>query len=247
MRYFPNLSSRRAYRGYAVVAALALTPGILSRGLDAQVAVPKSSTHCFFGARVLRGLVGGGLGGWVGFVAVKIKLSDWNDANRSESANRTRMEATLAGAAIGATVGALLPYSCEGSDVIPSREMGSALNQPITANEIARSGVSGTVYDVVYSLRRSWLNTRGVNDFSEAPRTVTASNGEEVIVPGEPRLIVYLDNMRLGTIGELRNIPATGVLGIRFYTPAEANYRWGTGHTHGAIQVLTLSEQGSSP
>lgn len=248
MRNFPDVSARILHRGYALAAALALAPGVMSQNAGAQVVpvAPPTTGHCFFGMRALRGLVGGALGGWVGFVVVKIKLSDWNDANRSGAANRTRLQATLAGAAVGAAVGALLPYSCERSDVLPARERGRAVNQPITANEITRAGVSGTAYDIVYTLRRSWLNPRGVNDFTEAPHVATTSTGEEVIVPGEPKLMIYLDNMRMGTIGELHNIPATGVLGIRFYTPAEANYRWGTGHTHGAIQVLTVLEQGGS-
>jgi hypothetical protein len=196
---------------------------------------------------VLRSLVGGTLGGWVGFVAVKIKLSDWNDANRSGAANRQRIQATIAGAAIGATIGALLPGHCGNADAPAPGAVRNNLNRPITAEEITRSGVSGTAYDIVYSLRRSWLNTRGINDLDEAPRYVTTTSGQEVLVTGEPQLIIYLDNMRLGTVGELHNIPSAGVLGIRYYTPAEANYRWGAGHAHGAIQVLTVTEQGTSP
>jgi hypothetical protein len=181
----------------------------------------------------------------VGFVAVKIKLSDWNDANRSGAADRERLQATLAGAALGATIGALLPAHCGNSDVPTPGAVGSSLNRPITAEEITRAGVNGTAYDVFYTLRRTWLKTRGLNDFREAPIPVTAANGDVVVIPGEPQLIVYLDNMRLGTINELHNIPSAGVLGIRYYTTAEANYRWGVGHSHGAIQVLTVVEQAS--
>lgn len=232
-------------RRWAIATALALTPATGLTGLVGAQVAPNAGGHCLFGSRLFRGLVGGGLGGWVGFVVVKIKLSDWNDANRSGAANRTRMQATLAGAAVGATIGALLPHACERTNVLPSRGVLHSLNQPITSTEIARAGVSGTAYDIVYTLRRTWLNTRGVEDFGEAPRTVTTRSGQELLVGGEPKLIIYLDNMRLGTVGELHNIPATGVLGIRFYTPAEANYRWGAGHTHGAIQVLTVVEEGS--
>lgn len=225
--------------------ALSLVPSVgLGARLAAQAA-PVSRPHCFLGSRLLHSFVGGGLGGWVGFVAVKIKLSDWNDANRSDAANRQRIEATLVGAALGATIGAILPQRC-GNEAVPSADaVRSGLNQPITAEEITRAGLSGTAYDIVYSLRRSWLNTRGLNDFSEAPIPVTTSTGDVVVIPGEPQLIVYLDNMRLGAISELHNIPAAGVLGVRYYTPAEANYRWGAGHAHGAIQVLTVVEQTS--
>jgi hypothetical protein len=231
-------------RPYTAALALALGAAVPSSGaLSAQV--PRPAAHCFLGTRLLRSMVGGGLGGWVGFVAVKIKLSDWNDANRSGAADRERLQATLAGAALGATIGALLPAHCGNSDVPTPGAVGSSLNRPITAEEITRAGVNGTAYDVIYTLRRTWLNTRGLNDFREAPIPVTAANGDVVVIPGEPQLIVYLDNMRLGTINELHNIPSAGVLGIRYYTPAEANYRWGVGHSHGAIQVLTVVEQAS--
>jgi hypothetical protein len=232
-------------RAFISRIALALVPSLGLGGMLAAQAAPASTAHCFLGTRLLRSVVGGGLGGWVGFVAVKIKLSDWNDANRSGAANRQRVQATLVGAAVGATVGALLPQRC-GNEAVPSPgAVRSSLNQPITAEEITRAGLSGTAYDIVYSLRRSWLNTRGIHDGSEVPVPVTAPNGDVVIIPGEPQLVVYLDNMRMGTISELHNIPSAGVLGVRYYTPAEANYRWGTGHTHGAIQVLTVVDQAS--
>lgn len=225
--------------------ALSLVPSLGLGGSLAAQAAPVSRPHCFLGTRLLRSVVGGGLGGWVGFVAVKIKLSDWNDANRSDAANRQRIEATLVGAALGATIGAILPQRC-GNEAVPSPDaVRSSLNQPITAEEITRAGLSGTAYDIIYSLRRSWLNTRGINDGTEVPVPTTAPNGDIVIIPGEPQLVIYLDNMRLGTLSELHNIPAAGVLGVRYYTPAEANYRWGAGHAHGAIQVLTVVEQTS--
>ena len=234
-------------RAFMAGVALALVPSLGLGGALAAQAAPVAKPHCFLGTRLLRSVIGGGLGGWVGFVAVKIKLSDWNDANRSGAANRQRIQATLAGAAVGATIGALLPQRC-GNEAVPSPDaVRSGLNQPITTEEITRSGINGTAYDIVYGLRRTWLNTKGVNDFSETPHAVTVSSSEIIITPGEPELIVYLDNMRLGTISELHNIAAAGVLGIRYYTAAEATYRWGAGHTHGAIQVLTVTEAGSSP
>lgn len=243
-----SIASRGFARQRAVVGgiALALVPSLGLGGTLAAQAAPSSTTHCFLGTRLLRSVIGGGLGGWVGFVAVKIKLSDWVDANRGGAANRQRIQATAIGAAVGATVGALLPQRCGNPSVPTPGDVRSGMNQPITAEEITRSGLNGTVYDIVYTLRRSWLNTKGLNDFTETPHAFTEPNGEILVTPGEPQLIVYLDNMRLGTISELHNIPAAGVLGVRYYTPAEATYRWGAGHTHGAIQVLTVTEAGGS-
>lgn len=199
--------------------------------------------HCLMGNRLVRGVGGATLGAWLGFVTVKIKLSDWNDGSRTGAANRIRNQATIGGAALGALVGVLVPHGGCGQSSLGDGQTPRPLRQPIMADEIRRSGVSGTAYDVVYTLRRSWLNDRGVEDMTEAPRVVT--DGDQALtIPGEPRLIVYLDNMRMGTIGELHNLPSTGVIAIRYYDPTQANLRWGTGHTHGAIQVLTVIDNG---
>jgi hypothetical protein len=112
--------------------------------------------------------------------------------------------------------------------------------RPISAEEIARSGVNGSVYDVVYSLRRNWLNVRGVETISEGPHVVATDAGE-VVVSGEPQLVIYLDNMRMGTVSQLRSLSTVGVSEIRYYDPSQANLRWGTGHSHGAIEVLTVT------
>jgi len=244
----PTRSPRLARWPAAVVASLAAVPLVASGAFaqaPAAAPAPEPSRHCFSDSRLIRGLGGATLGGWLGFVTVKIKLSDWNDRSRSGSATRTRNQATLAGAAVGALIGSLVPHrgcaaNAVASAVAPPER---PVRQPITAEEIRRSGASGSVYDVVYALRRTWLNDRGVEDMSEAPHVGVDASGQQVIVPGEPRLIVYLDNMRLGTVGELRNLPTTGVVAIRYYDPSQANLRWGAGHSHGAIQVLTVLEQ----
>jgi hypothetical protein len=213
--------------------------------LAAQASEPapaaEASSHCLMGNRLVRGLGGATLGAWLGFVTAKIRVSDWNDGSRTSAGVRQRNQATAIGAAAGALIGVLVPHGCSASAVPGQSTRPGRL--PIMADEIRRSGVSGSVYDVVYSLRRNWLNVRGVEDMNEAPRNVTDANGQEVIQPGEPKLIVYLDNMRMGTIGELHNLPTTGVVAIRYFDPTQANMRWGTGHTHGAIQVLTVLDQ----
>jgi len=244
----PSSSPRLARSAAAVVASLAMIPLAVS-GVVAQVPAatpaPEATAHCFGNSRLLRGLAGATLGGWLGFVTVKIKLSDWNDGSHSGAATRTRNQATIGGAAVGALLANLVPHRACGARSFASAETGTErpARQPITADEIRRAGVSGSVYDVVYTLRRTWLNDRGVEDMSEAPHVGVNASGQEVIVPGEPRLIVYLDNMRLGTIGELRNLPTTGVVAIRYYDPSQASLRWGTGHSHGAIQVMTVLDE----
>jgi hypothetical protein len=191
----------------------------------------------------MRAGVGATLGAWVGFVAAKIKLSDWNDASRSQNARHIRLQATLGGAAIGAALGAVSVHrSCYDTPILLSPNAQSALRRPITQEEILQSGVTTNVYDLIYTLRRNWLNVRGIDTFSEAPRTVQTASGEEVTIPGEPQLIVYLDNAKLGTLSTLKDLAVPGVVEIRYYDGPQATYRWGAGHSHGAIQVLTVTD-----
>ena len=231
----------------AVVIALA---GPLSP-LGAQEPAPSSihvtsAQSCSIGAsrRALRVAGGATLGAWVGFVVAKIKLSDWNAGSHAASATRQRNQAVIVGALLGAALGAV-PFHTS-SCVAPSLPLTNPprarqATRPISAEEIARSGVNGSVYDVVYSLRRNWLNVRGVETISEGPHVVTTDAGGKVVVPGEPQLVIYLDNMRMGAVSELRSLSTVGVSEIRFYDPSQANLRWGAGHSHGAIEVLTVT------
>jgi hypothetical protein len=200
------------------------------------------SPRCIRAATV-RGLTGGMIGAGLGFFTAKVKLSDWDDASRGVAAHRMKNRYTIGGALVGVTVGALLHLggSCDGSPAQPTLPMASptpAVYQPITLDEITRSGISGTVYDVVYSLRHSWLNLRGIDALTEGPQTLHV-DGQTIELVGEPRLQVYLDNARIGSVDKLQTLPTTGVLAIRYFSAAQATYRWGAGHTHGAIQVLT--------
>lgn len=194
-------------------------------------------------AATVRGVTGGIIGAGLGFFTAKVKLSDWDDASRGTAAHRTKNRYTIGGGLVGVTVGALLHLggSCERSPPQPTLPMASrtpAVFQPITLDEITRSGISGTVYDVVYSLRHSWLNLRGIDALTEGPETLNV-DGQTIELVGEPRLQIYLDNARLGSVDQLRTLPTTGVLAITYFSAAQATYRWGAGHTHGAIQVLT--------
>lgn len=229
--------------------ALALLLPCAIDGLAAQVApaspaVSHPSARCLVANSAIRTTGGALVGAWLGFVAVKIKLSDWSDASQTQSAHRMKNQATVGGALVGAALANLMfrSHGCgaasrTGTGTTPLESPG---RRPITADEIQRSGINGNVYDLVYTLRRNWLNTRGVETLSEAPREVNLEDGRTVLVPGEPKLVIYLDNVRLGTISALRDVPIAGVQAVRFFNGPQATYRWGAGHSHGAIEVLTV-------
>jgi hypothetical protein len=235
-----SVTTRRSAAFLLVVTA----PALAAQSAPAGVAPPPTtaSTKCLIGHTALRVATGGAIGAWIGFVAAKIHYSDWNDASHTSAAARGRTTATLAGAALGMVAGALIRPSGTCTPGLPTVAEGVRLSRaPITIAEIQKSGLNGNVYDLIYSLRRNWLNLRGVDALTEGYETLRI-DGQDVTLAGKPRLAVYLDNAHLDSVDELRTLPVAGITGVRYYDAAEATVRWGTGNSHGAIQVLTTPQ-----
>ena len=95
----------------------------------------------------------------------------------------------------------------------------------ILMDEIQRAS-AGNAFDLVQTLRPNWLHTRGEHSIADG------SQGIDV-------LIVYLDNARLGGAQTLRQIPVQTLTSIQYFDAKSATYKWGNGHTHGAILVST--------
>jgi hypothetical protein len=91
----------------------------------------------------------------------------------------------------------------------------------ITAEEIATINVANA-YEAVERLRPNFLRSRG--------RTTLTANAIEY-----PN--VYLNRQRYGDIGQLRNILASTVREIRYYSPAEAGTQFGLDNANGVIEV----------
>lgn len=96
-----------------------------------------------------------------------------------------------------------------------------ARSQPdlLTTEQIQATHHS-TAYDVVRSLRPNWLNVRGPDSFRS---------------PGQ--IQVYVDDMRLGGVDQLRTLPTSGITSIRWYDGISAAGRWGLDHGNGVIYV----------
>jgi hypothetical protein len=117
---------------------------------------------------------------------------------------------------------ALLAVGLAGCAVKP--DTGSAHSSDVlTAEEIQEVPVT-TAYDAVRRLRPSWLRVRS------AP---TARN------PVPERPVVYIDGVRSGSVGILRNIRRNHVVRIEYLGPSDATNRFGTGHSGGALLVST--------
>ena len=92
----------------------------------------------------------------------------------------------------------------------------------ITIDEIGQS-TSTNAFELIQSRHPLWLRKRGRNS---------------ILNDGE--ILVYQDNVRLGGIDALRQMPLMSIRMIRYYDSTKAQQRYGIGHDHGVIQVLTL-------
>ena len=89
------------------------------------------------------------------------------------------------------------------------------------AEEIRTSSASN-LYDVIRSQRPEWLIKRG-----------------QTSINLEGDIVVYVDNVALGGPESLKSIDVQSVQSARFLNASEAQMRYGVGHMHGAIVVVT--------
>ena len=106
-------------------------------------------------------------------------------------------------------------------DAAPSRD-----SDLIVAEELANTNGS-TAYDAVRQLRPTWI-------MRSRPTAVLQRN--------QALLIVYVDGVRYAAgIQSLRLLPLRSVASLRYFSPGNAEARFGAGHLLGAIEVLTAS------
>ena len=114
----------------------------------------------------------------------------------------------------------LLLAACAPSNSVRSSPTGG--RSDLLTEEQLRDQSYNTAYEAVLSLRPNWLRTRGTDSFRS---------------PGQVQ--VYVDNMRMGGVGNLQQIPAIAVYWIRWYDGLDAAARWGLDHGNGVIYVST--------
>lgn len=102
------------------------------------------------------------------------------------------------------------PAPARRSDVVTQEELGNVVS-------------SSMLFDALRALRPAW--------FRRHPMTLRPD--------AEGDIVVYLDQNRLGGPESLRSIAIASVTLVRHYSPADAQARFGLGHIHGAIQVVT--------
>jgi len=93
----------------------------------------------------------------------------------------------------------------------------------ITEDDIARIHVR-TAYDAVVRLHANFLTRRGETS---------------VLGTSNPEPNVYLDDVFIGPVAQLKNIQAADVASIRVYRAWEAGMKFGAGNVGGVIEVYT--------
>lgn len=91
----------------------------------------------------------------------------------------------------------------------------------ITGEELIKAHFI-TVFDAIEALHPPWLTARGPDSFAS---------------PSE--VLVYLDNVKLGGVSNLRNVDLHGIRYIRHFDGVAATARWGVGHAAGVILIST--------
>ncbi len=208
-------------------------PPAAASSAGAREAIPAQHRHSLL-TSVLYGAGGAVLGGWAGYMTSQIVWSDWQKATRPGGVSR--LHYTLTGAGIGAVLGAFLGrHSTPGA--APGRPIYGILPAITTAQ--IQASATHNVQELIQLLRPQWLNPRGndivqIADSTAPPRTGFA--GEDVVR-------VYLDGEPLGGPDQLADIPTPQALRVEYYDMKAATLRWGAGHSHGAINVITAKGQ----
>ncbi|MEP7345592.1 MAG: hypothetical protein ABI877_10000 [Gemmatimonadaceae bacterium] len=104
----------------------------------------------------------------------------------------------------------------------------------ITTAEISQ-GNYRTALEAVQALRPNMLRQRALTLRQGGTGNRMATSASDARVP----VIAYVDDVRVGDVSRLADIPATTVREIRFVNSQEATQRWGTNHASGAIAVYT--------
>jgi hypothetical protein len=93
----------------------------------------------------------------------------------------------------------------------------------ITADEISKTTAQNAL-EVVQKLRPAMLRRPSMASAN------AQSKGE---------LVVYVDNTRYGPVDNLRQIPASSIAAVRYFSASESQMKWGSNHPGGVIEVLT--------
>jgi hypothetical protein len=106
---------------------------------------------------------------------------------------------------------------------------GKTQNPSVISQEEIEASSASNAFEVIQRLRPSFLRARGA-----VHGTPGAANAMENV-----DLVVYLNENRLGGSDQLRQVAVSDIREIRYFNSSEATTKWGTGHSAGAIQIVS--------
>lgn len=171
-------------------------------------------------SRILTGAGGALAGAFLGYFASEVAVGDWDARDGAEKPSRSLWAAV--GGSIGLAVGFKFPITGDAPGPGGAGTLRSG-RFTIIADEIQGAGLNNA-YEAVSLLHPEWLVQRGATTFDDF---------------GTDNIRVYLNNMQIGGIEALQQVDINIIESIHFRSAAVATARWGAGHPHGAIQVVT--------
>ena len=109
------------------------------------------------------------------------------------------------------------------------RPVAATHDRSVLTRDDLRASSDQYLYDLVQRLRPEWLYTHG---------STSIGGGVGGNVDPDP-VRVYVGMVRLGGPEVLTRLPTAQADSLKYFTPAQAQQRFGPGHLNGAIQVLS--------
>ena len=105
----------------------------------------------------------------------------------------------------------------------------------ITLDQIARSKATNA-YDLIATIRPQMFTAHGA----------ATTRGQQPATQGRQAMpvVVYIDNVKVGPLAELKAIGTLDLREIRYLSPRVATDRWGENHAGGVIYVTTAQATG---
>ena len=182
------------------------------------------------------------LGGWTGFMTSQVIWSDWLGQRKPDLGKR-RMQLTVSGAALGSLLGTLVGFHGEPHSTVPAPPGLFVRPGSITAEEI-RASAARDAEEAIRLLRPYWLTRQRGNDVVRIDAVSMDSTLAGRVPAFEPEGIrVYLDDAQLGGLDELSRFPIDQIARIEWWDARSATLRWGAGHSHGAIRIVSNASE----
>ena len=202
-----------------------------------------------FSTRSLIHAVGGAIvGSWIGLFGAQVAHSDWDETRDGDFSTR-RTQWAAAGAVVGLLGSRLVTRTTSplpGPPMVRSERNRTVL----TKEEIDRARPSvNNAYQLIENYRKEWLVPRGTNSMRETTGGVAQMEGRRFVMnirEGHDKVVVYMDDMKVGGPEDMRDVPLDGIVKAEFIDARRATYLYGAGHTHGVIRLSTEVKAPSS-